>query len=341
MKWLAKQVWLALMLATPAMGDEELSDKEFWQQLQLEDQLEFAAEEKRGEVRDNAFYERRSIRNIKAAADSVIEEGIPEYYQRGATKKGFTRYLAKKWRVRNAGMDMPFVETKGHLAKFRLATSDVKYLILNLYRETLAGGIYEFWIVRVGTDYGSLDTARCMFYVTRADDVRGHREILLKSDRFISRYEVTPGTYFDFPVDDLEVVSKMEAWRYPESYPDSDLKNLKVVKHWRTGRLTVERGDGEEWAYEEDMDGYLMWLAEVTYAYKQAIKAGETYSEAEWEELYDGLVRYINRSKWPIKEKDWKRYKRRFDKLERLDKTAAKDRFDAKERLNIEWEDKK
>ena len=290
---------------------------------------------------DDAFFERRTIRMIKAATVWVIEEGIPTYYREGGTK-GFDQYVYKYWLpVSSGGRDMPVIEDKGYLANFTLGAGGVSYRILDLYRETLPGGIYEFWIVKVGTDYGSLDTARCMFYVTRADDVRGSREILLKSDRFITHYEVTPGTYFDFPVDDMEVISKMEAWRYPESYPDSDLKNLKVVKHWRTGRITVERGDGEQWAYEEDMDGNLMWLAEVTYAYKQAIKAGETYSEEEWEEVYEGLVRFINRSRWPIKEKDWKRYKRRFDKLERLDKTAAKTRFDAKERLNIEWKDKK
>lgn len=316
MKRLTQQTWMLVMLAVSAGGYAE--------------------------VRDDAFREQRAIKAIKAAADWAIEEGIPTYYREGGSK-GFGWYVYEnKKGVRNAGMDMPVIEAKGHLAKFRFTTlRGLSYLILNLYRDTLPGGIYEFWIVQVGTYYGSLDRARCMFYVTRADEVRGRREILVKSDRFIARYEVAPGTYFEFPVDDLEVLWKMEAWRYPESYPDSDLKNMKVNKHWRTGRITVERGDGEQWAYEEDRDGYLMWLAEVTHAYKQAIKAGETYSEEEWEELYDGLVWHINRSKWPIKEKDWKRYKRRFDKLERLDKTAAKDRFDAKERLNIEWKDKK
>ena len=315
MKRLTQQVGLAVMLAVSACGYAE--------------------------VRDDALLERRLIRNIKAATDWVVEEGIATYYQEGGSK-GFGGYLWEKWEVSNAGLDMPFVETKGHLAKFRLATKWVGYVIFDLYRETLPGGIYEFWIVRVGRTYHkSSDTDRCMFYVTRADEVRGRREIVQKSDRFIVRYEVAPGTYFDFPVDDLEVVRKMDAWRYPESYPDSDLKNLKVTKHWRTGRITVERGDGEEWAYEEDRGGNLMMLAETTHAFKRAIRAGETYSEEDWEEVYEGLVRIINRGR-PIKEKDWKRYyKRRFNKLERLDKTAAKTRFDAKERLNIEWKDKK
>ena len=292
------------------------------------------------EVKDDAFYERREINNIKAATSWVIKEGIPTYYREGG-QEAFREYVRKNLDVMNGASGLPAVESEEHLAKFSLATMwRTSYMILNLFREALPGGIYEFWIVRVGTDYDSLDTPRCMFYVTRTDDVRGPREILVKSDRFIERYEVTSGVYFDFPVDDMDVVSKMAAWRYPESYPDSDLKNLRVGKHWRTGRITVERGSGEEWAYEEDRDGYLMWLAEVTHAYKQAIKAGETYSEEEWEDVYEGLVWHINRSRWPIKEKDWKRYKRWFDKLERLDKTAAKTRFDAKERLNIQWEDK-
>ena len=39
-----------------------------------------------------------------------------------------------------------------------------------------------------------------------------------------------------FPVDDLEVLWKMDAGQSPESYPDSGLKNLKVTNHRRTGR---------------------------------------------------------------------------------------------------------
>ena len=290
----------------------------------------------------DAFFERRAIRMIKAATVWVIEEGIPTYYREGGSK-GFDQYVYKNWLpVSSGGRDVPVIEDKGHLAWFPLASGGVHYNIHNLYRETRPGGIYEFWIVRVGTDYDSLDRARCMFYVTRADEVRGRREILHKSDRLIERYEVEPGTYFEFPVDDMDVVSKMEAWRYPESYPDSDLKNLKVVKHWRTGRITVERGDGEQWAYEEDRDGYRMLLSETVRAFRRGIKAGATVSEEEWEDIYEGLVRIMNRSGRPIKEKDWKKYyKRQFDKLERLDKTAAKTRFDAKERLNIEWKDKK
>ena len=85
------------------------------------------------------------------------------------------------------------------------------YHILNLYRETLPGGIYEFWLVRVDLKHHKTsDTERSMFYVTRAGEVRGQREILHESDRFIERYEVAPGAYFDFPVDDMEVLWKME-----------------------------------------------------------------------------------------------------------------------------------
>lgn len=317
MKRLTRQLWMLVMLTISVGGHAAISDDEFNER------------------------EKKSVKDTKAAMVWAIEDGIATYYREGGVD-GFKNVVYETFGyVGHGPQGSPDVESDGYLAYFWLTSFYSHYHIIDLYRETLPDGIYEFWLVKVFVDHPSSDTARSMFYITRADEVRGRREILHKSDRLIERYEVAPGTVFVFPVDDMDVVSKMDAWRYPESYPDSDLKNLKVVKHWRTGRITVERGDGEQWAYEEDRDGYLMWLAEVTHAYKQAIKAGETYSEAEWEEVYDGLVWHINRSKWPIKEKDWKRYKRRFDKLERLDKTAAKDRFDAKERLNIEWKDKK
>ena len=239
---------------------------------------------------------------------------------------------------------MPYIDSRGYLAWFWLNTRGVKYEIIDLHRETLPGGIYEFWLVRViRIHHSSSDTDRSMFYVTRDADVRGRREILHKRNQFIERYKIGEETYFEFPMDDLDVVSKMHAWRYPESYPDSDLRNLKVTKNLQTGRITVERGDGEEWAYQEEMNGNLMLLSEIIRDYKRGIRTGVTFSEEDWEETYEGLVRIITRSGRgrPIKEKDWKRYKRRFDKLERLDKTAAKTRFDAKERLSIDWKDKK
>ena len=289
---------------------------------------------------DEAFYERRGVKFLEAATDWVIEDGISTYYQAG--REGVRRKLFEQWGyiVDLIGSEMPYVDYQNYLAWFRLRAGDGNNII-NLYRERLAGGIYEFWIVKVGANYGSSDTDRCIFYLTRADEVRGPRVILRRSNRFIARFEVASGVSFDFPVDDMEVVSKLDAWRYPESYPDSDLKNLKVSKDGFTGRITVERGDGEEWAYEQDRDGNLMMLSETIHATRRALRAGSTISESEWEEFYDGLVGILNQGQRPIKEKDWRRYyKRWFDKLERLDKTAAKTRFDAKERLNIEWEDK-
>ena len=317
MKRLTQWVWLAVMLAVSAGGHAE--------------------------VRDDAFFERRAINWIKAASVWVIEDGIHTYYQEG--REGVKRKLDNKYQfgVWLFGLGMPFVESEGYLARFSLQTRGVVYDVINIYRETLPGGIYEFWLVKVGlTDHLSSDTARSIFYVTRTDEVRGRRKILRESDRLIERYEVAPGTVFTFPVDDLEVLWKTDAWRYPESYPDSDLKNMKVTKNRRTGRITVERGDAEQWAYEEDRDGYRMLLSETVRDIRRGIKAGATISEEDWEDIYGGLVATINRTGRPIKEKDWKKYyKRQFDKLERLDKTAAKDRFDAKERLNIEWKDKK
>ena len=324
MKILTQQVWLAVMLAVAAAGYADAWDEAYYER------------------------ERKSINDTIVATKWVIEDGIATYYREGGEaggEKGFKDIVFERWKgyVGSGPRGLPEVDSEQHLAWFLVSAFYSEYHIFNLYRETLPGGIYEFWLVRVVLEHHKTsDTERSIFYVTRADEVRGQREILHESDRFIERYEVAPGTVFVFPVDDMEVLWKMDAWRYPESYPDSDLKNLKVTKKRRTGRLTVERGDGEEWAYEEDLDGHRMLLAETIQDFKRAKRAGVSVSEEDWESVYNGLVRIINRSGRPIKEKDWKKYYRRqFDKLERLDKTAAKDRFDAKERLNIAWEDKR
>lgn len=319
MKRLTRQLWVLVMLAISVGGHADR-----W---------------------DEAYYERekKAINDTMAATEWTIEEGIATYYREGGedgfkdmvkkTRKGYEKFMFGPGAVQ--------VDSESHFAMFFIAAFNSTYNIIALHRETLPGGIYEFWFVKVSAHHRSSDTARSMFYVTRADEVRGRREILHKSDRFIERYEVAPGTVFVFPVDNLEVLWNMAAWRYPESYPDSDLKNMRVSKHWRTGRITVERGDSEQWLYEDDRAGNLMLLSETVRDLRRMKWAGMTISEEEWEGVYNRLVRIINLSGRPIKEKDWKRYyKRQFDKLERLDKTAAKTRFDAKEQLNIEWKDK-
>ena len=168
MKRLTQQLWMLVMLTISVGGHADLSDDEFSER------------------------EKKSINDTMAATVWTIEEGIATYYREGGAEggeRGYKDRVAETWQgyVGNAGRGVPEVDSEHHLARFKIYAFYSLYHIINLYRETLPGGIYEFWLVNVFVDHGSSDTARSMFYVTRADEVRGRREILHKSDRFIKR----------------------------------------------------------------------------------------------------------------------------------------------------------
>ena len=80
-----------------------------------------------------------------------------------------------------------------------------------------------------------------VFFVAKATDIHGSREIVEKSDQFISEYLlVERGREFVLPVDDLRLLYDMEAWLYPGNYRDSELKSRKVSMDGN-GRITLDR----------------------------------------------------------------------------------------------------
>ena len=159
MKRLTRQLWMLVMLAISVGGHADR-----W---------------------DEAYYERekKAINDTMAATKWAIEEGIATYYREGGedgfkdmvkkTRKGYEKFMFGPGGVQ--------VDSEHHFAMFFIKAFNSTYNIIALHRETLPGGIYEFWLVKVSADHRSSDTARSMFYVTRADEVRGRREILHKS----------------------------------------------------------------------------------------------------------------------------------------------------------------
>ena len=59
-----------------------------------------------------------------------------------------------------------------------------------------------------------------------------------KSDHFIDQYIVSDGIKINFPVDDPNVLYELEAWTFPESYRQSDLKDIRAVMN-RKGEIEI------------------------------------------------------------------------------------------------------
>lgn len=189
-----------------------------------------------GEMKDEERYKKKSIENMKVASVWVIEEGVRTFSKEG--KEGVFKKLLDEWGVQ-LWVD-PWVESDVYMARFAVKARGINYEILNLHRTTISSSLYEFWIVKVtGADWSG-ESGRSMFYITKTDDIYGHREILTSSDQFIQSYEVDSESIIQFPVDSPKILFDMQAWLFPESYKSSDLKNIEAVMN-ESGEIELIR----------------------------------------------------------------------------------------------------
>ena len=174
---------------------------------------------------DQEFHKKKAIEDMKSASVWIIKEGMNFFSENGKDgifRKLFDEYTVQLW------VD-PWIESDTYIACFAIKTRGIHYEILNLHRENLASGIYEFWIVKVtGMDWSG-ESNRVMFYVTETDSIYGRRKILKANDQFIASYQVNAEKTIHFPKDDPEVLFDMEAWLFPDNFNESNLKNIKAV----------------------------------------------------------------------------------------------------------------
>lgn len=174
---------------------------------------------------EDEFYKNKMIKNLNLASVWLIEQGVHTFKQSG--KSGIHRKLIDEWGVQ-IWVD-PWIESERYVDGFWIKARGINHEVINLYREIHESIIYEFWVVKVdGKEWADVES-RTEFYVVKADTVYGKRKILKSYDQFIEEYEVVGGYSIKFPQDDLQVLYELQAWLYPESYRNSDLKNKRVV----------------------------------------------------------------------------------------------------------------
>ncbi len=183
---------------------------------------------------DDDFYKKKMAENLQQASLWLIEDGVKVFSEKG--KDGLHRKLVDGWGVL-LWVD-PWVETEDYLAQFRIKARGINYQILNMHREDVGNSLYEIWAVKIVAKSWSGEKNRSMFYVTETDDKFGSRKIVEKSDQFIDTYSVN-GKGISIPTDDLNVLYELEAWKFPDNYRDSNLKNKKVVMD-SSGKIEYE-----------------------------------------------------------------------------------------------------
>lgn len=173
---------------------------------------------------DDEFHRNRMVENLRLASLWLIEEGVHTFKSSG--KKGIHRKLVDDWGVQ-IWVD-PWIESERYIDGFWIKARGINHEVINFHREEVGSDIYEFWIVKVdGQDWAGVDS-RAMFFIARADDIYGKREIIHSSEQFIEQYRVDATTVIRFPVDDPQVLYELQAWRYPGNFQNSELKDVRA-----------------------------------------------------------------------------------------------------------------
>jgi hypothetical protein len=166
----------------------------------------------------------KAIARLDAASQWIIEDGVNVFSRSG--KDGLHRMLIDEWAV---GLWVhPAVESDGYLAMFRIKARRIRYAVHNLYREEVNGKLYEFWLVKKVYEPETGEGGRSVFYVSETEEPFGHRKILKKSDQFFDAYQVDNENVIKFPKNNLRILYDMEAWRFPDSYKKSELKDFEI-----------------------------------------------------------------------------------------------------------------
>lgn len=170
---------------------------------------------------DDDKYNIKMIENLNTASLWLIEEGVHTFRESG--KNGIHRKLVDEWGVQ-IWVD-PWIESERYVDGFWIKARGINHEVINLYREKVQDELYEFWVVKVDSEDWSEVGSRSEFFVAKTNNIYGKRKIIIRSDQFIEAYEVDDSHTIKFPQSDLDVLYELQAWRYPDNYKNSKLKN--------------------------------------------------------------------------------------------------------------------
>lgn len=183
---------------------------------------------------DDEHFAKKMAKNLQEASEWLIGHGIEVVSEKG--KSAIHRKLVDEWGVL-LWVD-PWIDEDGYLAQFRIKARGINYQIINLHKEQIGGTIYEFWVVKVVAKPWSGEKNRSMFYLTSTQSKSGTRSIVDKTDQFGSSYRIN-GYELSLPIDDVDLLYKLEAWEFSDNYQNSSLPDKKVIMD-RNGNIELE-----------------------------------------------------------------------------------------------------
>lgn len=174
---------------------------------------------------DAASLDRSAVERLDGASLWLVQFGEPMLIAEGldAVNTSLMRaFVLSLWAV-------PTVALPPRRVDFRIKARGIFYDIYSTFRVFEDDVAYDLWQIQITTqDWATLQRRACRFIVTRqSKDLEA--EILLQQDTFVPSFVTAAGTKVTVPQNDLGLAHVWRAWRFPESFPDSDLVNWKIV----------------------------------------------------------------------------------------------------------------
>lgn len=170
----------------------------------------------------------KAIKDLNDAARWSIENGIMEYYRHGKDKMWIQKKTGDEWAVSTDSG--PVIDSDMFMARFIIKAVGIYYELLVMERLEYNNSVYEYWVQKVsGSELSPKINWHCKFIITRADDVRGKREILKEEPQFFESYQIDNSKALKFPVNDAKSLYHLGAWLYSDSYQNSDIKDYKAI----------------------------------------------------------------------------------------------------------------
>ncbi len=165
----------------------------------------------------------------------MFENGIPEYYE--LDKKIDDEALSHRLDIETGNyLRIPITyDERFDTLYFRLhgvgkSIKADEYVTASWHtrcflQEELENNIVEYWVVYKSDLRG--DERGCLFFITESDSISSERRVLIESDQYIREYLIG-NNKIEFPENDLGKLLILEAWRWPDSFKNSDLANTII-----------------------------------------------------------------------------------------------------------------
>jgi len=161
-----------------------------------------------------------NFKRIEQVSEWIVRQGIKEYYAHKDDEKWlsnetiYNRFVRMNYAPQIDESGEPFY------ARITLSTPGNYYRIVSLHRMEQSGSLFEFWTIKKHFDEDAINLAEshCQFFITKSENFVSERNILKSDTYFFDTFPVDLQIEFVVPLDNLELLYRLEAWDHSDCY---------------------------------------------------------------------------------------------------------------------------